>query len=182
MNSLPDFTSFDILVVVLLLFFLARGLWVGFMRQLAAFFGLIGGYWLAARYHGLVAPFAQQYIDNPKVTFLVCFGCVFLLAALGFGLLGKLLRKVMEISLLGWFDRALGGCLGVVKGFILASLLYMFLASSVSATNTMLRKSLSAPYLQLGAEQLQLLINDPRLKQYLRIKEPAIQESDSKKS
>ncbi|WP_028580756.1 CvpA family protein [Desulfogranum japonicum] len=177
MNSLPHFSYFDIIVVLLMLFFLVRGLWVGFMRQLAAFFGLIGGYLLAARYHGFVAPFAERYIENPKVIFLVCFCCVFLLAAIAFGLLGKLLRKVMEISLLGWFDRALGGALGVVKGFIVASLVYMFVASSLSATNGMLRKSLSAPYLQLGAEQLQILINDPRLKEYLRIKEPAIQDT-----
>lgn len=175
MNSLPSWTILDGVVFLLVLFFLVRGLWVGLIRQLAAFFALIGGYWLAARYHGLVVPYVEGYIENPKVTFLVCFACIFLLAILGFGLLGRLVRKVLEIALLGWFDRVLGGVLGVVKAYIFASLLFMFLASSLSATNSILPKSLSTPYLQFGAEQLRVLIHDSKLQQYLQIKEPAIQ-------
>ena len=88
--------------------------------------------------------------------------------------MGKVLRRVMEITLMGWFDRLLGGGLGVVKGAVLTSLIYMFLASSLSSSNGWLRKSITVPYLDLGAARLQVLINDPRLREYLQPKKPAI--------
>lgn len=80
----------------------------------------------------------------------------------------------MQITLLGWFDRLLGLALGGVKAMVIASLLYMFLAASLSTTNDLLRRSWSSPYLKVGATALQALIDDPRLRQYFQQKEPAI--------
>ncbi|PIE60162.1 MAG: hypothetical protein CSA32_00475 [Desulfobulbus propionicus] len=181
MSLVPGFSWFDVIVVVIVLFFLARGLWIGFFRQLAALFALIGGYWLAAHYHGKISPFVERFIDNPKLIFLVSVVLIFLASVLVFTLLGKLLRLVMTITLMGWFDHLLGGVLGVIKAIIIASLLYMFVASSLSASNTMLKSSMSAPYLQLGAEYLQRWINDPRLREYFAPKKPAIQDPQKNK-
>jgi len=84
------------------------------------------------------------------------------------------MHRVMEISLLGWFDRFLGLVLGGLKGAVLVSLLYMFLASSLSASNTLLKRSMSSQYLAQGADMLHQLIADPALKQYFMPKIPAI--------
>ena len=100
--------------------------------------------------------------------------CCFFLSALLFILGGKVLRRVMEISLLGWFDRFLGLLLGAVKGAVLASLLYMILASSLSASNDLLKKSVSSRYLARGSDMLYQLIHDPQLQKYFLPKEPAI--------
>ena len=99
---------------------------------------------------------------------------IFLVAALLFTLVGKLLRGVMVITLLGWFDRLLGLVLGGVKALVVCSLVYMALASTLSTTNDLLRRSWSAPWLKEGATVLQALIDDPRLRQYFQQKEPAI--------
>lgn len=176
---MPDFsalTMFDIAVGLIVLFFVVRGVWIGLVRQLAAFCALIGGYWLAAHYHGDIAPYAARFIENQKLLFVVSFACIFLAAAVAFTLLGKMLRRVMEITLMGWFDRLLGGGLGAIKGAVLTSLIYMFLASSLSASNDWLQKSITVPYLDLGAARLQVLINDPRLRRYFEPKKPAIAE------
>lgn len=174
MPTFSDLTYFDLVVAFIFLFFLVRGLWIGFMRQLAAFFALVGSYYLAGQHAAQILPFTERFIDNPKVTFLVSFAIIFLVAALVFTLIGKVLHRVMQITLLGWLDRVSGLVLGGVKAVVVASLLYMFLASSLSATNELLRKSYSSPYLKQGAELLQSLINDPRLRQYFLQKDPAI--------
>ncbi len=176
MISFADITSFDVIVVLILLVFLVRGVWIGFMRQLAAFLALVGSYWLAGRYSGELMPWVQRFVDNPKLVFLISFVVLFLVTALLFILAGKVLHRVMEIAILGWFDRFLGLLLGGIKGAVVASLLYMFLASSVSASNDLLRKSLSSPYLARGAEQLNLLIHDPRIRKYFIPREPAIRD------
>ena len=174
MPTFNELTYFDLAVAFIFLFFLARGLWIGFMRQLAAFFALVGGYYLAGQCAARILPFTERFVDNPKLTFLISFAIIFLVAALVFTLIGKVLHRVMQITLLGWLDRFSGMMLGGVKAAVLASLLYMFLASSLSTTNQLLRKSYSSPYLKKGAELLQSCIDDPRLRKYFLQKEPAI--------
>ncbi len=174
MISLADITSFDVIVALILMVFVVRGAWIGFMRQLAAFLALVGSYWLAGRYSRELMPYVGKFIENPKLVFLVSFGLLFFLSALLFILAGKVLHRVMEISLLGWFDRFLGFLLGAVKGAVLASLLYMFLASSLSASNDLLKKSISSGYLAQGADILHQLIADPQLQELFLPRVPAI--------
>ena len=174
MISFGDLTSFDVIVALIFLIFLIRGVWIGFMRQFTTFLALVGSYWLAGRYSGQVMPYVQQVVENPKVVFLASFALLFLVSALVFILAGKVLRRVMEISLLGWFDRFLGLLLGTVKGALVAVLLFMILASSLSASNDLLKKSLSSPYLSQGAEMVRKIIHDPEIRKQFIPREPAI--------
>lgn len=176
MISLNDFTSFDVIVALIFLFFLIRGIWIGFVRQLAAFLALVGSYLIAGRYTSQAMPYVDDFIANPKTVFYVSFVLLFLVGAMVFILLGKLMRKLMEVTLLGWFDRLLGLLLGALKGLVVASLLFMILASTLSASNDLLKKSLSAPFLEQGALLLQQAINDPTLRRLFTPKEPAIKE------
>ena len=172
---MPDtVTWLDLIVAIIFLYFVLRGAWTGLMRQLAALLALAGSYVVAAQYTAELIPYTERFVDNPKLTFILTFVVLFLLAAVAFTLIGKVLHRVMQITLLGWFDRLLGLALGALKALVLASLLYMVLASSLSTTNDLLRRSWSAPMLKQGAAVLQALINDPRLRQYFQHKEPAI--------
>lgn len=174
MPTFNDLTYFDLVVACMLFFFLVRGLWIGCVRQLAAFLALIGGYVLAGQYAHAILPLTERVVDAPKLTFLVSFGVIFLVVAIVFTLIGKVLHRVLQITLLGWLDRLAGLVIGGAKAAVMASLLYMYLASSLSATNELLRTSFTTPYLQQGAEVLRSLINDPRLRKYLVQKQPAI--------
>lgn len=174
MISFGDLTSFDVIVALIFLVFIIRGVWIGFMRQFTTFLALVGSYWLAGRYSGQLMPYVQQVVENPKVVFLASFALLFLVSALIFILAGKVLRRVMEITLLGWFDRFLGLLLGGVKGALVAVLLFMILASSLSASNDLIKKSLSSPYLSQGAEMVRKIIHDPEIRKQFVIREPAI--------
>lgn len=174
MPSLHGLSSFDLLIVLLFTVFFVRGVWIGCIRQLAAFFALVGGYSLAGQYAHRILPWTERFFDYPKVTFLVSFAMLFLAAALVFTLIGKVLHRVVQITLLGWLDRLFGLMLGGVKAAAIASLLYMLLASSLSTTNDVLRKSVTTPYLKQGAELLRSCIDDPRLRTFFSQKEPAI--------
>ncbi len=177
MISPADLTSFDIIIALIFLVFLIRGVWIGFMRQLAAFLALVGSYWLAGQYSGQLFPFVRQFIEDPKLVFLASFGLLFIISAIVFILAGKVLRRVMEITLMGWFDRFLGLLLGGVKAAVVSVLLFMILASTLSASNDLIRKSVSSPYLMLGAEKIRAIIGDPKIRELFVAKEPAITES-----
>ena len=84
------------------------------------------------------------------------------------------MHRLMQVTLLGWFNRLLGISLGAFKAALLTSLLYMVLASTLSATNSVLSQSLTAPWLRQGAQLLQAVINDPKLRAYFKENTPAI--------
>ena len=174
MELLADLTSFDVIVILIVAAFALRGVWIGFLRQLAAFLALVGSYWLAGRYTPVLAPYVQQYMSNNKLLFLSTFALLFLGSAILFILAGKVLQRVMELSLLGWFDRLLGLFLGMGKGALLTCFLYMILASSLSGSNTLLGQSHMAPLLSQGAELLHRFIVDEELRQEFLPKIPAI--------
>lgn len=174
MSFLQNLTMFDYIVLIISLLFLVRGVWIGFMRQLAVFFALIGGYWLACRYSALLIPSVGQLIENPRIIFLLSFSILFLVSAVLFILFGKALHKVMEVSMLGWFNRMLGFFLGGFKAFIFASLLFLIVTPTLSASNDMLRKSVSTPFLKDGAAFAQKIIFDERIRKSFNPKTSAI--------
>ena len=174
MISLSDLTSFDVVVALIFLVFIIRGVWVGFMRQLATLLALVGSYWLAGKYSGQLLPYVRNITDNPKIVFFGSFAVLFLILAIVLILAGKVLRRVMEIALLGWFDRFLGLLLGGLKGILVAVFLYMMLVSSLSTSNELLKKSLSSPYLSQGAAVVRQAIRDPRIRKLFVPREPAI--------
>ncbi|MCI5145056.1 MAG: CvpA family protein [Candidatus Electrothrix sp. AR3] len=162
-----EITSYDYIIVLFLLIFLVRGLCVGFVRQLATSFALVGSYWLAGQYVGQVIPFVQQVITQPKMVFLASFLALFVFFAMLFILVGRLLHKVMEVSLLGWFNRFLGGILGLAKGTLVVVVVHMVLASIFPPSYHLLRNSQTAPYLVLGGKVIRQFIEDVRVKEDL---------------
>ncbi len=174
MISLNDITSFDVVVLLISTVFVVRGVWIGFMRQAAAFIALLISYWLAGRYAGQIAPYVAGVIENRQIVFFVSFGVIFLFTAMLSILIGKVLRKVMEVSILSWFDRLLGLLLGLLKSFLVAAILYMAVSSGLTSGNELLKKSLSAQYLNQGVVLVKAIIADPELRALFMPKEPAI--------
>nr|WP_321465579.1 CvpA family protein [uncultured Desulfobulbus sp.] len=174
MPTFNDLTSFDYCIVSIFFVFFIRGMWIGCMRQLGAVLALVGGYYLAGHYASTILPYTKQFIASPKVTFLVSYTLIFFVAALVFTAIGRIMHRFMRITLLGWLDRLGGVCIGGLKAMIVASLIYMVLASTLSTTNDLLRKSYTTPLLKEGADILRALIQDTELQQYFVQKEPAI--------
>lgn len=174
MITLSDITSFDVIVVLIFLLFIIRGTWIGFMRQLAIFLALIGSYLLACAYTGQMMPSVSNIIENPKAVFYISFFLLFLFGTIFMLLTGKVLKLVMEVTMATWFDRALGFVLGFIKGAFVTSLIYMAMNSSLVSSGELLKKSLTSPYLEKGAEVIQKAIRDQDLRKLFSPKEPAI--------
>ncbi len=172
--SFSDLNLFDLIVGVIFLLLIVRGAWTGFVSQLATFFALIGGYLLAGRYSGQGMVLIEPFVDNPKLVFLISFALLFCLSALVFITIGAFIRKLVEFTMLGWFDRLLGMFLGGAKALVVCSFLYMFLAASLSGNNELLNKSISGLYLADGAKILNQFIRDPEIQKHFIPRIPAI--------
>ncbi|MDP3695159.1 MAG: CvpA family protein, partial [Desulfocapsaceae bacterium] len=124
-----NMTAYDLVIVAIFIFFMARGIWVGLLGQVTVIVALYVGYLVSGQYHDKLFPFLRGVSANPQVVFLpayaILFACTYVLTMLA----GKALTGVMQLTIAGWFDKVLGAIFGAVKALILAILLHMLLTT-----------------------------------------------------
>lgn len=167
--------SMDIAVIVIIALFTIRGAWIGFIRQLAFIAALILAFLVAGAFSRQLAGFLKPLDASPQLNFLLIYAALLLTVYLLVILLGFALNKMMKVTMLGGFDRVLGGVFGLVKGVFLATLLFMAVAGIMSESAEYLRRSFCFPYLSSSAKVLSWFIRDQDLRNRLRPKEAAIE-------
>jgi membrane protein required for colicin V production len=170
-------TFFDGLMLLLFVLFVLRGVWVGLVGQLAFLTALVLGFLAAGTFHADLAGLIAPWIKQPQFAFLLTYSLLFLAVYLITILVGRGLRLVMNITMLVWFDRTMGGIFGAIKGIFVASLLFMGLAGFVSGSQPLLRSSFSYPFLAVCSGYIILFVRDNDLRERFLPRELAIREA-----
>jgi len=171
-----DLTVYDLVITVIFVFFMVRGIWVGFLNQVTVIIALYIGYLVSGQYHDKLFPFLRGVSESPQVVFLLAYAIVFACTYVLTMLLGKALTGVVNLTIAGWFDKVLGAIFGAVKALILAILLHMLLTTFLAADSPMLSQCKFCPYLSEAMNLFQQLIKDEKVRQAFERKKPAISE------
>ncbi len=139
-------TAADWLMVAIVLFSALVAASQGFMHEVFSLAGVVAGYLLAAWGYRQVAPWYAPYVKTPWVADLCGFLTIFFVVVLLAGGIGRIARFGMKEAGLRWFDRALGGMFGLVRGVLVVMVALLALAS-FSPGSTLLARSRTAPYL-----------------------------------
>ena len=117
----------DILIWVVLLFFVAKGFSKGLVREACSLLGLVTGVWAAFRYYSFLSQGIRHFINlPPQVAQPLAFLLIFMLLGILFYFLGHLLTVIFKIMLLGGINRIGGVVFGFLQGgFVLCVLLYL---------------------------------------------------------
>lgn len=174
MEWLADATAFDILVLFFFLAFLIRGIWIGFIRQISSLLAMLGGFFLAGYFDNDFYRVLLPYFKSSHTVFLLSYLILFVAFFFLIKLVGLGLKKVMDLTLTNWFDRAVGGLLGLIKGLFFCSLVFLVMTSYLSGSNRYLKESLSYPFLAQSSKAILAFIRDHDLRSYFLPKEPAI--------
>lgn len=169
-----DLTIYDLVVMGLLLLLVARGLWVGFLRQIISLVALYIGYIVASRYHDRLFPFLRDLSDNPEVVFFVSYAILFVLTYILAVLAGKGLHYVVKVTMAGWFDHLLGGFLGFAKGILLIVLMHMVLGTVLAPENQLLRNCQTCDELSAATALAVELVSNEEARKALMQQVPAI--------
>lgn len=167
--SFASITLFDSILFAILFLFILYGLWMGCQKQLPFVIALIGSYVASAQYAGDVMPHLNQFIETPKIIFGGLFIILLITSTLLLKLISVLLSKIIQVTIVGWFDRFfLGAPLALLKGVALVVVVIMFLAATLSPDDQFFQKSLTTPYLEQGIEMAREIIVDPEVSNDLR--------------
>jgi membrane protein required for colicin V production len=174
MEWLAKATAFDVLVLVIFLLFLIRGIWIGFIRQISSLIAMVGGFLLAGYFDKEFYRLILPYFHNSHTAFLLTYILLFVAFFFLIKLVGLGLSKVMDVTLSIWFDKAIGGLFGIIKGIFIASLIFFVTTSYLSGSNKYLKKSIAYPLLAQSSKVILAFIRDHDIRSYFIPTDPGI--------
>ena len=112
----------DLVVVVFCAFLVAKGIWKGFVKEIAGIVAVIGGVAVSFLFHTQVQPYISAFVGEKYIQ-LVSYVVIFLGFYLIVMMLGKLLDKILRSIMLGGINRVLGALFGLIKACFWLTLL-----------------------------------------------------------
>jgi len=149
----------DYIILGLITFFVIKGVFRGFFREISSLAGIIFGILIGNHCYPQMANLLKAYIPLEKSLPLISFCILFILVVIFFNLSGILLHHLFKKLLIAWLDRVLGFGLALIKGIIISYLLILLLAIYVPTTNPLLTESKAAPLVKEGFESMRSLIS-----------------------
>lgn len=108
------------------------GAYKGFVKQVIAFLVIYLGITLSLKFADTVSTWLLKYVTiTPFWLKIISFVLIWTAVALLLQLAGRIIDKVIKISMLGWLNRLLGTLVGVVSAFFLLSL-FAYLLDAVN--------------------------------------------------
>lgn len=135
----------DIIIIAAGIFFLIRGVFRGFVREIGSLAGVIFGIWLANVYQPQMAGFLKGFIPWEKFLPLIAFALIFLIVLVLCNLAGWLFKKFFQKIFLGWVDRTLGAGLALLKAVVLSYFIIVLATFFVPSQSPLIAQSRLAP-------------------------------------
>ncbi|MBO4335833.1 MAG: CvpA family protein [Desulfovibrio sp.] len=143
---------FDLVIILLLVFFSFGGLKNGFIQEIAGILALLFGFTAANSLHSKLSSYLD-FIVNGHLRTILAYILIFVAVMLLVSLVARLLRKILELSCAKWIDNLLGLLLGFAKGLFLCSLL-IIVVQTLFAQTAFVQNSHTIPYLSTLIERI----------------------------
>lgn len=119
----------DIILLVCLVPAAIEGFRKGLVSQVVSLLSIFLGAWLSFRFSGLVSTWIMPYLADasPALVQVIAFILIMLVAAAVLYLIGKAIKSLLKVVLLGGVDKLLGTVLALVKaGLVIGLLIILF--------------------------------------------------------
>ncbi len=151
--------TLDILIIGTMIFFIVRGIWRGFFREIGSLAGVVLGIWFANKLQPQMTLILRSHMPSVHFLPLVSFAGIFLLVLVGCNLLGWGLKALVTKVFLGWADRGLGAGLAALKGIVLTYLVIVLLTFFVPAKTPLIARSKLAPFIVSSYQSMAGLVS-----------------------
>ncbi len=117
----------DAIIAIPLLWFTYKGFSKGLIIELATLIALLLGIYISAHFSDYTADFLRQKLDfHSEYMSIISFSLTFIGVVFLVMIFGKSLEKVINVLLLGFVNKILGGVFGLIKvSFVLSILIFI---------------------------------------------------------
>ncbi|HDD35488.1 MAG TPA: CvpA family protein [Candidatus Desulfofervidus auxilii] len=127
----------------------------GFIKSVGALVAFILGFWIAGRFAYIGTNYLKTWL-HPILSYIISFLFIFILVFICCRLFSYILKSILRERMIRGFDHFLGMCLGIAKGFFLATIIFMLLNLFHPIPQRWKKRSFTYPYLYRLS---QLIIN-----------------------
>ncbi len=112
--------TLDIILGIITLVFVIIGIKRGLTGEIFRILALIAGFIIAFLYYNEITPLFSSLKIAIHIKNALAFFLLYIAVALLILLIGWLVKKVINMTVFGWFDRLLGAGIGLLKSLIIA--------------------------------------------------------------
>jgi membrane protein required for colicin V production len=141
-------TWVDVALILIILWSVAVGVRAGLARVVVGFCATIAGFLAGFWFYRLIAAKLAPWISDATLANFLGFIILFVGVLILGSFVANILSKLFDWVGLSWFNRALGGAAGFVRGvLIIAALVDVLVAFAPSPTPEVLQHSIVVPYI-----------------------------------
>ena len=141
----------DYILIAIVGLSMVLSLWRGFVREVISLIGLVAAFLIASRLSGQTGDFFGQWISNGTVADIAGFVLIFIVVMIVVGLIGAIIRRLVDLAALSATDRTLGIFFGAARGMGLIALCFLVYTSYSKVDEPWLKESKLTPYaIELG--------------------------------
>ena len=162
----------DMTIIIILCFCLIRGFFRGLVKELSSIIGVLAGFYAAYTYYNVLTLYILKWVNGFEHINVICFLIIFFTVFITISMLGILIKYIMNISFLTWFDRLCGTFFGLIKGILIVSILLLIFITFLNIEKPFVKKSVLAPHVMVISKTMTKLIS-PGIKKQIgdKIKE-----------
>ncbi len=148
--SIIDFTLLDWIVLGIVLYSVVMSAVRGFVREVLGLATVLSALFLAAWFHRDLGMLFRDIFSTENLALFFGFSLLFVgTLIVGFTLIW-LAYRFFKFAHIEWFDRLLGGAFGFIRGWLLATVIFLVLTSFGVRSETV-RDSELSPYFLHGS-------------------------------
>lgn len=159
----------DIFICIVLAYCLIRGIFRGLIKELSAIVGVFAGFYAAFTYYPILVNPLSRWISNTAYLNILSFMIIFCGVFIVISIIGMIIKYLLKIAFLGWFDRICGAGFGAVKGILIVSVVLITLTAFLSTGTPLIRESLLAPHITVVTENMAKIVSKD-MKQMFTVK------------
>ena len=144
----------DLAILLTLAFFAIRGVWTGFIEEIAGIVGIFGAFWAARAWNADAAGYLT-FISDPGLRPMAASVIIFIAVMILVAVVARALKKLAAFSFIGWLDKLAGFVLGLTKGALIWALIIIAL-EKFAPNVEFLRDSRVVPWFAPLVDQLKV--------------------------
>ena len=157
---------FDMLAIVILAFCVIRGIFRGLIKEISSIIGVFSGFYAAYTYYPAPAGLLSGWLSDPATVNIISFLLIFCTVFLLISIVGVVIKYVLNIAFLGWFDRLCGCGFGLVKGVLIVSVLLIIFTAFLPSGAPLVKNSVLAPTFSLVSEKMAKVVSKDMKQQF----------------
>ena len=151
--------SLDAIIILVMVFLIARGIFRGILKEIMSILGIVGGIWLANKFQPSLTAQLRHMMPGLPMLSLVSFLSILVLVIISAAILGALLKSLSQKGPMGVVDRLFGAGLATAKGLIITYLGIVLLTFFLPAKTPLIAESKLAPVIISSYQRMVSIIS-----------------------